>query len=286
MIYQTDSMMLNSVREVFSGTFNDVVVCQDMNARHAAYYTLLVIKDRDCAKTMLRVLDASERTASDESQPAMWCFSQNEELIYVFPYRRERSLAAFAEGQMVSFQMREATCVNLVMECLSSPLPYPLLYLVLEQNNLHIEKDNNVYFSYYFDLEQLDPDITEADCAQRCAYYILDLLDTAPRKKRLKSLELIRKKLDKGAYRGLPELYRDIKVTSLPDRKPGLKARLRRLWRDHRDGLFRLLLVLCVLAALLALIALVSQLIFGDIPFLRIFEKRFEVIGTESLTGK
>lgn len=286
MIYQTESMVLNTVREVFSGELNSVVVCRDIRAEHPTYYTLLVIKSRECAKALLQVLEDSEKPAGEDSEFDLRCFSQNEELIYLFPYRRERPLWSFAEGQMVTPHQRESTCINLVMECLSSPLPYPLLYLLLEQGNLHIAQDNNIFFSYYFDLSQLNPGITEADCAESCARLILALLEPGMAKKRMRSLELIQKKLDKRAYRVLPELYRDIKVTALPVGKLSLWARFKRFWREHRDGLFRVLLVLCVLAAVLALIGVISQLLLGDVPLLRLFQRRFETIGTESLTGR
>lgn len=286
MTYQTDSMVLDTVREVYSGPVNSVVICQDLASPHPMYYTLLVIRDRACAKTMLKVLQDSDRPSPEDAGLAMRCFSQNEELVYLFPYRKERPFTAFAQGQMSSLQEREATCVNLVMECLYTSLPFPLLYLVLDQGNLHIEQDNNVFFTYYLNLEELDPEMGEADCARLCAHYILSLLTPPQGKGRLQSLELIRRKLDKNAYRGLPELYRDIKVTSLPQHKRSLKARLKHFWRENKDRLFRLLLVLCVAAGAIALVALLSQLIFGDFPLARLFERRFEMIGTESLTGK
>ena len=47
--------------------------------------------------------------------------------------------------------------------------------------------------------------------------------------------------------------------------------------------LFRLLLVLCTVLALAAAAALVSNLLFGEIPLLRLFQHRFDVIGTENL---
>ena len=121
-----------------------------------------------------------------------------------------------------------------------------------------------------------------------CARLLLDLL-AGPvaggrhRSRKLKSFELIRKKTGKNAYTGFPELYQDIKVTALPQVKPSLKSRFHVFWNNNRDRLFRILLALCVLLAVAAVVVLISQLIFGDVPLLRLFRHTFDVIGTENL---
>ena len=47
--------------------------------------------------------------------------------------------------------------------------------------------------------------------------------------------------------------------------------------------MFHILLTFSIIVVILALIFFFSQLFFGDIPLLRLFERAFEVIGTESL---
>lgn len=171
------------------------------------------------------------------------------------------------------------------MECLSAGLPWPLLYLVLSQDGVQIAKDNTVYFTLLLDLADLDPERSEKNCVSCCARLLLELLEPAAkrRRKRLKSYELIRRKSAKYVYNGFPELYQDIKVTALPAKKTSLKTKAAVFWQDRRDGLFRLLLVLCAVLALAAAAALVSNLLFGEIPLLRLFQHRFDVIGTENL---
>ena len=96
--------------------------------------------------------------------------------------------------------------------------------------------------------------------------------------------ELLRKKAKRDAYNAFPELYRDIRITALPEEKTGLRQRLRGAWQRNRDVLFRVLLRVCAVVAVLALVILISQLIFGDFPLLRLFQNTFETIGTEDLT--
>lgn len=285
MIYYAQGMELEVISQVFHGSANDVAVCRDRLSASDILYTLLIVHDRECARKMLTVMES--RTRTDES-PYLLCFSQNETMLFLFPYREERKFSAFAAGQMTSSEAGEAICINLVMECLSTNLPWPLLYLILEQDCVQIAKDNTIYFTMILDLAELEPARTERNCASLCARLLLDLLagpvaGGGRRRKKLKSFELIWKKMSKNAYTGFPELYQDIKLTALPQMKLSLRSRGRIFWQQHRDGLFRLLLVLCVLLAIAAAVVLISQLIFGDVPLLRLFRHTFDVIGTENL---
>ena len=286
MIYYSGNMELEVISEIFRGQVNDVVICRNRLSAAAARYTLLVVHDRDCARTMLRVME--NNTRSGES-PYLGCMTQNEDLIFIFPYWEERKFSSFAKGQVSGPRVGEQISVNLVMECLSCALPWPLLYLVLEQDGVQITKDNSIYFTVCLDLSRLDEGKNERNCVSSCAGLLLELL-TAPdkkgrrkKRKQLQSFDLIYKKTAKNAYAGFPELYQDIKLTALPEEKTSLKNRVKGMWRRNKDRLFRVLLVLCTVLVIVALAALVTQIMFGDIPWLRLFQNTFDVIGTENL---
>lgn len=276
-------MILSPIREIFRGPVNDVLVCQDLRSSTRACYILLAVKDRETAKRLLLMLEESRRETGTRN-PLVRMFTENELLCLLFEYRPERRLDRFAAGQLLTPQSRERVCINLVMECLSSPLPYPLLYLALEKENLHLLQDDGVYFTCCFDLSRLDESIGEAQCTDRCVQILLSLLRKQSRRQ-LKSFELLRKKSDRSAYTSLPELYRDIRISAMPERKASLKERSKGFWERNKDSLFRLLLVLSIVVAVIALIIFLSQLILGGFPLLRLFQNTFEVIGTENLTG-
>lgn len=283
MVYYCERMELEVISERFRGSVNDVAVCRNRLSPAGALYTLLIVHDRDCARNMLQVMENGER--SGES-PCITYLTRNEELVFVFPYREERKFSSFARGQAVGNGVAESIAVNTVMACMSSGLPWPLLYLVLEQDCLQISRENTVYFALNLDLKNLDPGKDERRCAASCAELLLELLDVPDgrkRSKQLKSYELIRKKSSKNSYAKFHELYQDIKLTARPAEKPTLKNRLKGIWRRNKDRLFRILLVVCILLVVTALAMLVTQLIFGDIPWLRLFYHTFDVIGTENL---
>lgn len=281
MIYYLDDKVLETVATLFSGKVNDVVVCKDAASPAGTKYIMLVIHDHDCVKRLLPIWDSCGSEA-----PYLFSFAQNDLLIYGFPFRTDRRFSSFAKGQMISPTVGETICVNLVMECISSPFPPQLLYLMLTQDCVHITKENEIYFTPSLDLSQLDEEIGERECTICCASMILRLLEGSSRRrgKNLKSFELIRKKIKSNSYSAFTELYRDIRLTSMPGGKLSIKARLKGWWLRNKDTLFRWLLVLCIVAAVVALVMLISQLIYGDIPLLRLFKHCFDIIGTENLT--
>lgn len=286
MIYSCDQMELEVVSERFHGKVNDVAVCRNRLSPAGALYTLLIVHDRACAQTMLHIMENGGR--SGES-PCITCLAHNESLIFVFPYQEERKFSAFARGQAVGVGEAEAIGINLVMACLSSGIPWPLLHLVLEQDCVQISRENSVYFTMNLDLKDLDARKNERICTSDCARLLLELMDVSGTKKRgrqsrqLKTYELIRKKVAKNAYGGFPELYQDIKLTARPAKKTSAKKRLLGAWNRNRDILFRILLILCCLLVVAAVAMLISQLIFGEVPWLRLFRHTFDVIGTENL---
>lgn len=285
MIYYPRGMELEVVSELFRGRVNDAVVCRDRLSASGEMYTLLIVHNREYAMKLLGVLEDNTR---DGTSPCIMSFAQNDKLIFMFPYREERKLSSFVKGQITDITTSETIAVNLVMECLSVALPWPLLHLVLEQELVNINKDNTVYFTMNIDLEKLDPEVNEKKCVSDCVWMLMEILD-APiagkhkRKKQSKSLELIRKKSTKGAYTCLPELYQDIRFTAIIIKESSLARGFKGFWKRNRDRFFKILFALCIALVVVALLMLITKLIFGDIPWLRLFENRFDVIGTQDL---
>ncbi len=285
MIYYPQGMELEVVSELFRGSVNDAVVCRDRRSASGEMYTLLVIHDRECAMKLLGVLEKNTRSGGN---PCIMNFAQNDELLFMFPYREERKISSFAKGQITDITVGEKIAINFVMECLSVALPWPLLHLVLEQELVNITQDNSVYFTMNINLEKLDAECEEKKCVTECIYMLMELFE-APvigkrkRNKQTISFELIRKKSAKGAYSCFPELYQDIRLTAMSVKRLSLTKGFRGFWLRNRDGIFRILLVFCIVLAIVALLMLVTQMIFGDIPWLRLFRHTFDIIGTQDL---
>ena len=283
MVYRTDNMLLTPIHEVLRGEKNDVLVCRDMASPVEARYVLWVVHDRAAIKKLLHIFENEPRELLEGETPFLRQFADGESMVFLFAYRPPRELLRFAFGQMDSVQARERVSIDLVMACLASPMPFPILCQMLEQGCVNIAADGSLYFTYAVDLAALNEADDEAVCTDLCVGLVLRLLEE---NKRLKSMRLLHMKLEKSAYHDLTELYRDIRLTVVPDKRASLLTRLRGVWRRNRDRWFRWLLAVSVLIVVFTLFVLLSQLIFGEVPLFRLFEHSMDVVGTEVLARK
>ncbi|MCI6630137.1 MAG: hypothetical protein MSH20_04965 [Lachnospiraceae bacterium] len=279
MIYESPKMRLKCIQVVKKGPVNDIMICQDIDVPGSSLYTLLAVKKHKTARKFLEIIEKAER---QDQEYLVDCFSLRGDFFIAFPYKQERPLKSFYNGSAYKLAECEDICINVILTCISSGLPYPLLYLILEQRQLNLARDHSVYLGYELDLEQLDPDKTERDCTVQCARVLMELLEPKASQKAV-SYQLLQKKTAKRSYQKFTELYKDIRIASAPKKKKGIRAMLKRWFARNRDRLFGILLWICALLILVVIASFVTQAIFGDIPWLRFFFNSFKTIGTESL---
>lgn len=279
MIYESPNMRLKCIHIVKKGTANDIMVCQDLNSSGGSLYTLLIVKKHKTARKFLEIFEKSEQK---ENSSIVECFSVESEFFIVFPYKQERLLLSFYNGKSYSLTECEDICINVILTCISSGLPYPILYLILEQRQLHLSRDHSVYLGYQIDLSELDESRTERDCTVQCARLLIELLEAKSSQKAV-SYVLLQKKVAKRSYQKFTELYKDIRIAAAPKKKKGLLAALKRVFMRNRDRLFGILLWICVLLIIFVIASFLTQAFLGDIPWLRFFMNSFKTIGTESL---
>ena len=285
MVYHVGNMILHQTQEIFRGKVNDVIVCQNMADSAMLYYTVWVVHDRQIAKKLMQTFHADRKQKTSDFVAD---FTWKDSYLMVFEYVRERPLQQFFDSEIADLSECEELAMNLTVECMSAGLPYSILYLQLLQDQIHITIDKNIYLGYAIDLESFSPHTTERECATLCAQKIFPLLGKASmgkkgRPSRAPSYKLLESRSWKSGYHRFTDLYKDLKMAALPLKKDSIRVRIQKFFRYYQDQIFRLLLVCSVLAAILALILLVSQTLFGDVPFLRLFINTFKQIGTESL---
>ena len=278
MKFQSQKMQLVSVRLVLRNEINEVHVCRNLIDKSQGLYTVIYVKDHSYVKRFLTVCEQTEK----KEDFFVDCFSDGENQVIVFPYVKERELDSFYRPDMLTLSECEDICINTIIACMSSTLPWPILYLILSQRQLHLSRDGSVYLGYFIDLTDLDVNANERDCTVQCASILLELL--RPKEGRqANSLKLLDKKVVKASYSRFVELYKDIRISAVPKEKVGFIRRFFRRIGGNKDGLFRLLLWISIILASFVILSFLSQLIFGDVPWLRLFINSFDKIGTESL---
>ena len=280
MIYQSDKIAYSPVMTAIKGKVNDVLICRDAGMNRDSYYTLLVLKNHETVKKLICIMENSIWGYESCVDFFQW---QNQYCL-VFPQVKERRLQDFYMAEQFKLGTCTKICENLVLQCMMSKLPYPLLYLVLVQNQIHLLKDSDIELGYTLDLEMLDETVTEKECAAFCGTLIRELLQPKRSRKNI-SYQLLNRKLPRESYQTFSELYRDLKTATKAGKRQNILQWLKSCWNDSQGSIFRILLVLCVILILFTLGCLISKAIWGDIPFLRVLFNHFKVIGTESMVS-
>lgn len=281
MIYNAGNKKLNCIRKVLKNETGEVWIVQDTGTEgNGEYYTLITVKNHETAKLLMKVREDGIRDGRQSQGLMPAC---REEFCIVYPYQKERPLYQFYNSEPRSGKECEQICINLLVECVSSGEAWPILYLILSQRQIHIEKDSTVFFGYQLDLTKLDPAIGEKECAAKCARIVLDLMNATPQMEKTIGKNLIRKKVQKDGYSDFPGLLRDIHMDAGSWEKVKLSERIKDYLAVRKRTIIRVLLILSAVLGVIAALMIISQMIFGDIPFLRIFTSTFETIGWESL---
>ncbi len=281
MIYESENSKYEVLSTVLSTEDFDVLICADMSGENRSKYTVFLVRSHELIKRLLVMLDVNA-TPDGGNGVMIESFSTGRDQFFVFPDRQERALDKFFVGEGMSINQCETICCNVILACITSGLPYPMLYLILKHRLVNLSRGDSIYLSYGVDLSELDEKIGERECVVCCAEILTDLLARASYEKAI-SYQILMKKSANKSYAQFIELYRDVRIASAPEGKIGIFKRIKKFFSRHSDLFFRILFVLCSIVAIVALVMLLSNLFFGDQPWLRIFYNNFKVIGTQSL---
>lgn len=280
MEYYSGKHHFKRIGEIISNQTNDVCICEEIGSSSEKKRLLWIVKNRILARTLLEVFHEK-----DETPLYLDTFSLRENTVFVFPYEGERSLFRFLGGELLTEKEQEEVWRRLVEACMTCDVPYAILFQILRQRGLQIQPDGEITFSYCLDLRNFEAERSEEDCATVCAEIILELMEMS-KVKDTPLKRLLQEKCEEDRYGSFAELFQDIisnsKSFKRNRKENGLKRALRSVI-SNKDKIVKILIVLCVLLAAVAVILTVSQLKYGEIPILRLFQNTFQTIGTEKL---
>ena len=280
MIYESGNMQLQVVATKFVGEVNDCYICRDLLSPGGILYTVIVVHRHDVVRDLLSLFSLSDRNGGDI---LIEDFSYGEKHVYVFPYYRERPLSRFYDGESLTLSQCEDVCTNIILACITSYLPYPILYLLLKDDMLQISGDRSIFFGYELKLERLDLSVGESECTRVCADILLNLLKPKEGKKAT-SYYLLQKKIANGSYSKFTDLYRDITIAAASKKKINPFLLVKRWIKENSDRIIGILFWLSLILAILTLSIIVSSFFLGGNSWIRLFFNTFKKIGTENLT--
>ncbi len=279
MIYDSGRMRLLVVATKFVGEVNDCYICRDLLSPGGILYTVIVVHQHEVVRDVLSLFALSERKGE---KILIDDFASVDKHVYVFPYHKERPLKDFYEGDSLTLAQCEDVCISTILACITSDLPYPILYLLLKNNMLQLSSDRSVFFGYELNFGELDMNIGEKECTQVCAEILLGLLEPKSGQKAT-SYYLLQKKIANGSYGRFTDLYRDITIAAVTKKKITPFV-LFKLWvKRNADTLIGILFWISLILAIFALSIILSRFFLGGNSWFRLLFNTFKKIGTESL---
>ena len=279
MIFESGKMRLLPVATKSIGQVNDCYICRDLASSGGILYTVIVVHDHEIVRKILELFQLSDRQGSEVLIDA---FEVADKHIMVFPYHNERPLFDFYEGESLTLSKCEDICISTILACITSDLPYPILYLLLSGEMLNLASDGTVYLGYEMDLSELDMEITEKDCTNVCAKILLRLLEPKSGQKAT-SYYLLERKVANGSYHKFPDLYRDVTIAAVSKKKI-TPFFVFKLWlKRHSNYFFGILFWISLILGIIALSIIISRLFLGGNSWFRLLFNTFKVIGTENL---
>jgi hypothetical protein len=261
------------------GEVNDCYICRDLSSPGGILYTVIVVHQHDVVRDVLSLFTLSGRKGE---QILIDEFSSGEKHVYVFPYHKERPLFDFYEGDSLTLSQCEDICISIILACITSDLPYPILYMLLKNDKLNLSSDRSVFFSYDMDLSELDPEIGESECTDVCASILLKLLEPKSGQKAT-SYYLLQKKTANGSYHRFTDLYRDITIAAVTKKKITPWFVIKLWFKRNADTIIGVLFWISLILGIFALSIILSKFFLGGNSWFRLLFNTFKKIGTESL---
>lgn len=277
MILDTGKKQFRIVREVLTGTKNDVYVCQDAYSSVTDYKTLWKIKDRAVARGLLEAFQNNKGTFLYQDT-----FVIGDNLYFLLPYENERPLERFYLGTLEGGVKNDQIWLELVTLCMTSGLPDGLLFLILTQKQIQIGPDGSIHFGYFLDLSRYDKTVGRKECARLCAQEILLLMKQEKNNSHMAG-DLLKRKLGRSDYSDFIEIYKDLRLLSEPVEKRNFLEFIKAALKKREALLYRIMFGISSALAAIVLCMLIFRFVFGDASFYRLFSRPLERIGTESL---
>ena len=161
MTFESQNTSYTVVSTLFSGAANCCYMARLSDDMDGRSFTVIAVKDHDVIRTLM---EASSKVSDPKDSPLVDAFTHGNDYVLVFPYRQQRPLDSFFVGESMSLNQVEEIGTNLLLSCISSALPYPMLYLLLEQGQINLSKDGGIFLTYIMDLSELDLKRNERDC--------------------------------------------------------------------------------------------------------------------------
>ena len=289
---------MEPVRTILSNEINDVVIYRSLKWE-GVFFTVIFVKDRKTIETVLKLLSENHRIGSEDSD-LLDINTEKDNLVLIFRYFTERLFSSFAPLILMETKSTYQAVKSFIEKCMGSELPIEFLWMAIQEDNISVDKWNQVYFNYFLDFKKLPEQLTKQQLIDKVSLFVKSILakhyqNKAKRGKVKypKAVELFIRKQEKGNFSSLGDIYEDVLfiLREEQDKQKGLRA----LWARIKGkfGITNETIKVCLVGAivLITVIYVYSELRARSIPAF-LYQQETEVpvydgvntIGTEDLT--
>lgn len=246
------------IRTVFSNNKYSVNVCKKANSDAKVFYTALILRDKQLQSRVLQLIP--EHDLKSNLNDICEIIAADSELILLFKYNTESPLFYYNSLYWKRFSDRLNVARNLLAELMSNNLPQEMLLFLLEDYNINLTSDGNIYFNYFMDLNLLPTSVSEQDVVNKAAEVVLRIL-TENNSIHLSEINLFTVKVQRKSYTSFAAIYSDLKL--IPDTSENgsfFIYKYKRLYKKYKSKVvFGLKLAFLILAVCVSLFYAYNQ---------------------------
>ena len=167
-------MELESARMVLSNEVNTITVCADRKRPSGVFYTVVSIVSPSIRRQTAGLMATSELFATNSD--FVGSFTQGEALNLVFVYREENRLNTRESIYGTDFPHRRTIAEHFLVSCAAAQITGSVGLLLLNERNINLTPEGEVYFNYFLDFAEWKPQMGEEKftmAAAQCAFDIL-----------------------------------------------------------------------------------------------------------------
>lgn len=273
--YEIDEKIIYVTGLLRTGKMNNILLARETTGGRSK---MAKFQERDCI-----LLEVENKEISKGLSGMLWCyyneslydFSGDGKYFIVAPYTMDRDIRKYMPALIQDSGDVFKVCRRLIDKISELSLPIPLIYIILRERKINIDKCRDIYFTYDLDLSKLDVNKNEAHCANECAALLEEIL-ISNNCENYGITKLIKIKNKNGGYGSFAELALDWQEEGLFKKfDSGFLDKVKLYWLKYRKYIVRVVIILSVLSVIAA-----ASMLFSKVVLRR---GSFEYIGTERL---
>ena len=165
-------MELEIVRTVLQSEVNDVFVCTDLKKNTGVFYTMVSVRGSRYRKIVTEKLNTERLFFSNSDFVGSFVFENR--LNLMFRYYPENLLSLMGGVYLSEFVDCKKAALNLIATYAQCGADSEMGKLVLQDRNINVTRDGDVYFNYFLDFSMLN---SEEDDRKLLAEKVFDILE-------------------------------------------------------------------------------------------------------------